>query len=317
MSCQEWDATSFRPADRFAYWRDVVCETVLNVDAERGPHGSVFQARIAGRDIGDGRLASFASSPHSIIRKRKHFARALDGGYLLSWQMEGRSLVSQNDRTAVLDPGDLGIVDSERSFRVDFLAPVKRMLALVPRRQLEEKAPWFKSSGPLRIGADHPLTRLICDHFSLMLDRPSQGIRSEGLLLENVFNLIALATVSQSTDGRGVELPTDTLLAFCRKNLHRPDLSPSYVSLAMRISIRTLHARFQKMQTTFGAWILAERLGLCRRALENPLWANRSISEIAYNNGFRDISHFSKAYKTHFGVPPSEWRKLHLLRNGR
>lgn len=35
-----------------------------------------------------------------------------------------------------------------------------------------------------------------------------------------------------------------------------------------------------------------------------------SISEVCYNTGFNDLSYFSSAFKKHFGVSPTSYRRI-------
>ncbi|MEO1263785.1 MAG: AraC family transcriptional regulator [Bacteroidota bacterium] len=48
------------------------------------------------------------------------------------------------------------------------------------------------------------------------------------------------------------------------------------------------------------------RLEKARNLLVQTEW---SISEIAFQTGFKENSHFTKAYRTHFGKTPTEVRK--------
>ena len=48
---------------------------------------------------------------------------------------------------------------------------------------------------------------------------------------------------------------------------------------------------------------IAKRVG--RKALEDPLQAHRSVSEIAYGWGFSDMTHFGRRFKQAYGVLPS------------
>ncbi|WP_409233776.1 helix-turn-helix domain-containing protein [Novosphingobium sp. MMS21-SN21R] len=55
-------------------------------------------------------------------------------------------------------------------------------------------------------------------------------------------------------------------------------------------------------------WIRMRRLERCRADLENPEMRNLSISEIAFNHGFSNISSFNRAFKARFKVAPTALR---------
>lgn len=307
MNPTVWSTGDAEARLRFSYWRDAVCQAILHVDAER--HGSAsFEARISGFASGVTKVARFASKPHRILRNRAHVLRSGEEGYLVSWQEEGQSHIAQGDASLLLEAGEIAIVDVEKSFQVDFPMPVRRTLALVPRRKLEEKAPWLKRSPPAKVPGDGIFADLARAHLAQLCANPALGPDATDLMIENICNLLALATAPASFERQTCELPTETLLTFLKKNLHQPDLAPPWTAAQLRISVRTLHLRFQRMGTTFGAWVLAERLEACRRALANAMHDRQSISEIAFDWGFREISHFSKVFKARYGVSPRDYR---------
>jgi len=44
--------------------------------------------------------------------------------------------------------------------------------------------------------------------------------------------------------------------------------------------------------------------------LRNPHFRNDSVSEVAYRWGFNDLSHFNRAFRSRYGLPPRQWRTL-------
>lgn len=52
------------------------------------------------------------------------------------------------------------------------------------------------------------------------------------------------------------------------------------------------------------------RLERCRKALDDPLQAHRSLSEIAYAWGFSDMTHFGRSFRKFYGMLPSDYRRL-------
>jgi AraC-like DNA-binding protein len=94
-------------------------------------------------------------------------------------------------------------------------------------------------------------------------------------------------------------------------HLHDSALSIATVSQALHISQSHIHRVFESEVQTFNAWLQSWRLLNCKRALENEAQAHRSITEIAFGNGFRSSSHFSRAFRHKFGMSPSECRDSH------
>ena len=97
-------------------------------------------------------------------------------------------------------------------------------------------------------------------------------------------------------------------LAFCRQHLHEADLSPQRVADGLGMSVRTLHWRFKQTGQTFGRWVRDNRLDGCAVALRDPNQRTFNISDVAYNWGFNDLSHFNKAFRARFSMTPREWR---------
>ena len=53
---------------------------------------------------------------------------------------------------------------------------------------------------------------------------------------------------------------------------------------------------------------MSRRLARCRRALEDPSQAHRTVSEIAYGWGFSDMTHFGRKFKAAYGLLPRDYR---------
>ena len=77
-----------------------------------------------------------------------------------------------------------------------------------------------------------------------------------------------------------------------------------------RISSRSLAAFkrdfFEYYHTTPGKWLTNKRLSHAVLLLKKT---NQSISEIAFNSGFENISHFSRIFKEKYGSSPLQFRK--------
>jgi AraC-like DNA-binding protein len=75
------------------------------------------------------------------------------------------------------------------------------------------------------------------------------------------------------------------------------------------ISVRYANTLLSLEDTSLERYIVQRRLDCCRQALDDPIHARRSISEIAFEWGFSDLSHFGRRFKAAFGASPSEYRR--------
>ena len=197
-----WTTDTVKPGDRFSFWREVVCRTVLNVATEARPEQ--FWARISGRNFGDLRFAAFDSSSHEIVRSKEHLASAPADNYLISLQRKGRCHITQGaDEAFLLDPGEIAVVDGQEPFRVTFGSSVSRVLAVVPKAELDMRVPWLRHIPQRKISADSEFAELTRMHLLRLAN--SRNDLSEGevrLLTENLYNLLALSFAHHaSADG--------------------------------------------------------------------------------------------------------------------
>jgi AraC-like DNA-binding protein len=307
-STRTWSTASVGAGEEFSFWHEAVCQAVLNVSTEAP--SDRFQARISSQSFDGLRFAVFTSTRHEIVRSRAHIARSAEEHYLVSFQHSGQSRISQDDDAFLLDPGEIAILDGQKPFRVAFPAPVRRVIAVIPRRTLDTRAPWLRKAPFRKLATRSPYGDLARRHLLELAGR-DQGLGAieASLLTDNLCNLLALATAQDPTrQARQPLVQLEEVLAFCRRNLSDPDLSPHLVAAHCGISVRTVHLRFEQVGQTFSRWLIENRLEACQRALRDPRQIGSGISEIAYRWGFGDLSHFNKAFRKKLGMTPREWR---------
>jgi AraC-like DNA-binding protein len=117
-------------------------------------------------------------------------------------------------------------------------------------------------------------------------------------------------------EGRGYSPARLNLLkAEVLQNLTRSTLTIDRIAQANGLSARQAQRLFAQSGVTFTEFVLEQRLSLARRILVDPQNRYRKISDIAYSVGFGDLSYFNRAFRSRFGIPPSDMRAetdLHL-----
>lgn len=307
---RHWSTTDVPARQQFAYWREAVCEAVMNVATEEAPDAA-FSGDIACKGYGELRFASFTSTAHRIVRRPFHIGRSNSAHYLISLQRRGTGRMQQSGETCELGAGDIGIVDGARPFSVTFPDAVDRAVAVIPSAMLEARAPWLRERPIGRMARDpdlHPMLRTTIERLSGSDCR--SGAEAE-LLADNLCNLVALlgARENERTVSAARLSDLDRMLAFVRRHLGDPQLAPQMLADHLQVSVRTVHKRFEAAETSFGRALLDLRLDAARRALSDPQCQALTVTRIAYGTGFNDLSHFTKAFRARFGMPPGLYRK--------
>jgi AraC-type DNA-binding domain-containing proteins len=94
------------------------------------------------------------------------------------------------------------------------------------------------------------------------------------------------------------------------RNLTSPELSIGEVARRHGISPRYVHALFASEGSSFSAYLLEKRLELAHWRLSDRRFAIQSISAIAYDAGFGDLSYFNRTFRRRYGMTPSDVRRL-------
>jgi AraC-like DNA-binding protein len=133
-----------------------------------------------------------------------------------------------------------------------------------------------------------------------------------GLVATHVYDLMALAI---GATGEGRELARSRGVRAARLEAIKADLagdvSLSIVEIARRqgVTPRYVQALFEEQGTTFGEFVIERRLDAARAMLRSPRYTGWSIAGIAFEAGFKDLSHFNRRFRRRFGATPSELRR--------
>lgn len=130
----------------------------------------------------------------------------------------------------------------------------------------------------------------------------------------HVHDLVALA-IGATRDG--AELAQNRGLRAARlaaikadivANLSRRDLTADKIGRVHGVSAGYVRRLLAGEGTSFMDFLREQRLLHADRALSDRDPSGRTISAIAYESGFNDLSHFNRTFRRRFGLTPSEVR---------
>lgn len=266
----------------------------------------------------DGVHASLVEAgQHTVERTPELIARDDTAYFKLSVQLSGTGMLVQDGREALLEPGDIAIYSTERPYVLEFNQDFRTLVLMFDHHTLGIAPDTLAQLTAVRMPHDSALTSVISPFLS--------GLASNlGVLNGPAGTRLSRAAVDLTTTLYSTELGaaasaspkaalTSTIMQYIDDHLGSSALDPQSIAAANHVSLRYLHALFSEQGTTVSTWVRERRLEYCRRDLTDPAFAALPVAAVAARWGFLDAAHFSRAFKTSFGLPPSELRRKALL----
>jgi AraC-like DNA-binding protein len=157
------------------------------------------------------------------------------------------------------------------------------------------------------------LVRLL--HTCVAWSRPEQFGAASRNVACSFLHLLALSPRAQAREGRteySAGLRRTQIKDFIQQNYARPGLSMEDVAAHLGVTTRYVHMALAPDGLTPSEYLRMCRLLAARRMLSSPAFADRSITEVAFECGFASSSHFSTEFKKRFGRSPRSFRQSAL-----
>jgi AraC-like DNA-binding protein len=256
-------------------------------------------------------VVKISGAPARVSRGPAEIAN--DGSRFLGvlLQRTGRTVYEFGSEQTVIKSGDLLIWNGGRSIRFDMPDHFQKVCLMVRRDIFEGMLPQGGAYTGEHLEQHNNISRLLGACLSTLADDVlTNAAESIGTAVELTLGMIG-AALTQHRESNNIAPRTSLYLrltSFIEEHLADPDLSPSMIAQKHHISPRYLHLIFSEQGTTVGTWIRSRRLAKCRAELAN-LRNDRSITEIAMGWGFNDVAHFSRSFRSAFGISPLRFRK--------
>ena len=305
--------------ESFERWRDLYKGSTMTTRIEAGGTGN-FTAQTRVQAIGElGLLSNNCHQDFAVQfnRGKSEIARSQDQPalLLLSTCRESSFKYGRDDVTTMrpgdwilLDPSDILWAHSENNLG-EF-----HVLSLPP--QFGEAMRLIKGDNGFGChrSSEHLLNRLVTNYIQTLAAGGAIADAATGdAVSRNLMELITLAvqTSQKTRETCDNGLVSGLFLAITQYlNVHymHPQLSPAQIAAQFGITPRYVHRMFERTGTTFTEQLYLLRLRHAHYLLTNTLHRKRSITDIAYDCGFQNLSHFGRRYREMYAQTPSEAR---------
>jgi AraC family transcriptional activator of tynA and feaB len=296
--------------DELIRWGECVNETLVNLDFSTGSRDfSGSYQYLRSRDCVAARLFGTA---HRTLRSQRKL-REVDNDFVLLLHLRrGRAMIAHKHFDAIVPEGGFIALDSSKPHSLEMREDFEHLVLRLPKA---------------RFISLHPAV-------SSLLDRPLVGHSNEGAAAGRMLDMmVSLGGAMPSTMSTMSDAVVKLLGDWIVREGGTPDKSIRHDMLARRIlkclddnftdptfgaarlaeevgiSRRYVDSIFAESNSTFGKELLERRLGRCQALLTDASNLHRSITEIAFESGFNDLSHFSKRFRERFGISPRDARR--------
>ncbi|MDC8830257.1 helix-turn-helix domain-containing protein [Alteromonas gilva] len=303
-------------ATKFEDWITDVSEILPPMNIVRqGNSNNNFIGEIEQSDLNHIRLCTVKSNGVCIDSSAYDKYAQLSGKeYLVKFQLRGNSRVEHRSKVVELTPGDFTICYMEEPFQLQFEKLNKHAVLIIPAQQMNKICPNIKHFLGLLFSKAVTTNALVSQYVINLIDKvhtisPDIVVRIEHILLELLATaLSAIELKPDYTDSTPAACYLKSIKNVISANLDNPLLSPDFIAKEEKISKRYLHQLFVSEGVSVSRYIQLKRLEACKRALASPNLQNMSITDIALEWCFSDVSHFHRCFKAHFNLTPRKFR---------
>jgi AraC-like DNA-binding protein len=306
-------ASEHLPArDRLPAWREFYGPRVNGADVQPVP-GMPFRAEVTLRALPSFGLTTTESTPARYARTRRFLADDRDY-FGLHLSFAGGACGQRNreiacdPRTAVLmNVAEAGWIVSARQMRFWGL--------WFHRAKLDPRVSGLDDRVLQPIGSDTEPVRYLIGYVRYLAEQQTladpEVARIAAVHLCDLFVLVlgGKRDATMLAQGRGLRAARlQAIKRYVTNNLGQPGLTVGAVAAHHCVAPRYVQRLLEGEGTTFSEYVLNERLTRAHKMLANPYYARRTVSAIALETGFGDVSYFNRRFRRRYGMRPSDVR---------
>lgn len=269
------------------------------------------------RQIRIGRLfLDIAVAEPRLICGHERIDTVRDASYMLVVPMSDRLYYAQGGHSGWVEAGEYVLLSQMVRYELSAQGPSLLLMVRIPAAELRGRLASVDDHIGRRFGANEQMTRLLANLLygvaEVFAERTPPN--PEALATE-IVSFVALAISAEdrgaTQDVRNARyLLRRRIFDFVESNLADPTLAPKTIAAHARISLSYLYSLFNDDDTTVGQFLQFKRLQRAYELLVADPRGRVTIAEIAYQVGFKNVSHFSRSFSQHFGMAPRDARQV-------
>lgn len=269
----------------------------------------------ASRDA-DTHVFQIESNARAVIRTDALIDRAPDHYYKFMMLEEGETSVFHVGREATLAPGDMVMYATNHPYTLLSQGSGRVTVFMFPQDMLRLPPRLVRSALGTRIDGQSGMGAVVRPFLSGLGNRIGElDAVSRRRMLRQAVSMVSELIEPRIGDPDDRHAPLrSSVVEYVDTHLSDPDLAPAAIAAAHFVSLRQLYSAFEGTGANIAGVIRERRLQRCYRELSDSRFTQWTTAAIGRSNGFLDAAHFSRVFKSRFGVAPSQLRDRMALR---
>jgi AraC-like DNA-binding protein len=306
MNIDRLSTAALPPSRRVAFWKNIFAagDQSLSIETNAG----AFHGALTRLSVGELELTSVKSTPLSTRKPPSN-----ERSFTLQLVHTGHCHLRHAGADFVAESGDMFVVDSRKAYELAFTRPVQGLVLSLPRERFGDLAKELGSLAGRPMNRDGGTATVLSDFIRSAWDQlverndadSAEWSQSASDVIWELLTCILQGEPSTARN-RADELRR-WAAALVDARLGDAGFSSSAIAEALDISARYLQRVFAEAGTTPARFLLARRLDAAAERLRNG-GKFSSITAIALECGFNDLSYFSRSFRRRFGVSARDYR---------
>jgi len=306
------DGMSEREA--ISYWREFLGGVVARIDITPVDREGFHQSNTF-LILPDVKLAFGTTTGMEGRRTRALIADGNDD-LIFTTNLSAGSIISHGSRELELGTGQAALLSFGDVASHIFRQPAEFLNFSIPRTALRDRVDNLEDAMMRPIHVDNSALRLLVDYVALATEKHTPlDANLQRTFAPHIHDLVALALGATRdgaalAQGRGVRAARlAAMKADILAHLREEGLSVHDIARRHRVTPRYVQLLFDSEGMTFSEFVIEQRLAQAHQMLTNPLFSNWTISAIAYEVGFSNLSYFNRTFLRRYGATPSDIRE--------
>lgn len=313
------------PGDRIGFWEAHNASHLIGLRCSTHAREGLYASELH-YDLGDVQLTEISGNQHVIERPRDMLSTHPKDSIFACMLLRGDAFFFQGDECMLLSAGDVIVYSTDTPYLYGFSTDMQQVVVECDASTLLGNANPERPRKVIKADRSAPQIRaLVVDFKAAVLgffrdpeqahvEEVSRRCRAALHMLVTGRPLSEEKEKAEDHSGNWRRVQAET---YILDNIVRPSLSATEVANSLGITVRHLNRLFQQNNTSPTEWIWTQRVLRAEQEIVRNKGRALSFSELSFKMGFATQAHFSRSFRKHFQMTPSEYRQLLLARRAR